>query len=53
MAIIGFFMEKNKKEVRIINIIYYFNLLNLAALVAFIQFLHGKKQTLWTPRKGD
>lgn len=30
----------------------YFVLLNLAAGHAFIKFLTGKKQVLWTPRKG-
>ena len=31
---------------------YYFVLVNTAAAIAFLQFIRGKKQVLWTPRKG-
>lgn len=37
---------------RIFYLPSYFVLLNAASAHAFCQFLSGKKQTLWTPRKG-
>lgn len=36
----------------LISFARYFLLLNLAAAHAFFKFLMGKKQVLWTPRKG-
>mgnify|MGYP005848900363 CR=1 FL=1 len=37
---------------RVLYLPNYFVLLNLAAAHAFIKFIMGKKQVMWTPRKG-
>ncbi len=37
---------------KLLNFARYFLLLNLASAHAFLKFLQGKKQVLWTPRKG-
>jgi len=36
----------------LLNFCRYFLLLNLASAHAFLKFISGKKQVLWTPRKG-
>ncbi len=51
-AIISPFLEKNGQKSRVLCILHYFVLLNLAAGHAFIKFLLGHKQITWTPRKG-
>ena len=40
------------KNQRLLHLLHYFILLNYASLIAFLKFLAGQKQTLWTPRKG-
>ncbi len=45
-------LEKQGRRVRLMAFSNYFALLNLAAAHAFARFLLGKKQVLWTPRKG-
>jgi hypothetical protein len=35
---------------RLTRFVFYFNLLNLAALVALVRFLQGRKQVTWNPR---
>jgi cellulose synthase/poly-beta-1,6-N-acetylglucosamine synthase-like glycosyltransferase len=42
----------NEYRSKILRLIHYFMLLNLASAHASIKFLLGKKQVLWTPRKG-
>lgn len=37
---------------KVLYFLNYFALLNLAAGHAFLKFLIGRKQTIWTPRKG-
>ncbi|NLC70520.1 MAG: glycosyltransferase family 2 protein, partial [Desulfuromonadaceae bacterium] len=37
---------------RLMNFFRYFFLINLAAGHALVKFLMGKKQVIWTPRKG-
>jgi len=37
---------------RPLGFVHYFVLVNLAAAQAFIKFLLGRKQVVWTPRKG-
>lgn len=44
--------ERMGKRIAILTFLQYFLLLNTAAAHAFIKFLVGKKQVLWTPRKG-
>jgi cellulose synthase/poly-beta-1,6-N-acetylglucosamine synthase-like glycosyltransferase len=41
-----------KGRSRILNFIHYFVLLNLASAHAFVKFLLGQKQVMWTPRSG-
>jgi cellulose synthase/poly-beta-1,6-N-acetylglucosamine synthase-like glycosyltransferase len=43
---------RGERKSKLLYLINYFVLLNLASGVAFVKFLSGKKQVLWTPRKG-
>ncbi len=52
MALAGHYLEKNGKQSGFLYIPYYFFLINLAAGRALLKFLRGKKQAIWTPRKG-
>ena len=45
-------LENKGHRSKLLYLLNYFILLNLAAAHAFIKFLFGKKQVLWTPRKG-
>jgi hypothetical protein len=51
-AVISYFLERAGCRVRILCLCRYFILVNLASGVAFVRFLMGRKQVLWTPRKG-
>ena len=51
-AIIAQFLEKNGQKSRVLYLMHYFVLLNLAAAQAFIKFLLRQRQVIWTPRKG-
>ncbi len=42
----------SKKGIRFVLMIHYFVLINAAALHAFVKFVLGHKQVVWTPRKG-
>jgi cellulose synthase/poly-beta-1,6-N-acetylglucosamine synthase-like glycosyltransferase len=42
----------SKVGFRIIHMVHYFVLINVAALHAFLKFVLGQKQVVWTPRKG-
>ncbi len=52
MAIISYALERFDMRTGILFVPYYFALLNLASAHAFIKFSNGRKQVLWTPRKG-
>ena len=45
-------LKKIGINLKILNFVNYFTLLNIAAGHAFIKFLMGQKQVFWTPRKG-
>jgi hypothetical protein len=45
-------LERNGMKLRVLSFTRYFLLLNLAAAHAFCKFILGKKQVIWTPRKG-
>ena len=47
-AIIGYFLNKQKIKFKLFNIIYYFCLINTAALIGFFKFLMGKKMSTWS-----
>lgn len=49
---IGYFREQRGKSSRWLYLPYYFVLINAGAAHAFLKFLIGKKQVLWTPRSG-
>jgi cellulose synthase/poly-beta-1,6-N-acetylglucosamine synthase-like glycosyltransferase len=51
-ALLSPIMEKTGLSFKLIYILNYFVLLNLAAAHAFIKFLLRQKQVMWTPRKG-
>lgn len=47
------YKKRNQSDCPLIYVApYYFLLINLAAFHAFLQFIRGKKQVLWTPRTG-
>lgn len=46
------YFEKQKRTVKLLYFLHYFVLLNMAAGHATMKFLLGKKQVIWTPRKG-
>lgn len=52
IAFIAPFIERNGMKSRPLTFVRYFLLLNLAAAHAFGKFVLGKKQVMWTPRKG-
>jgi cellulose synthase/poly-beta-1,6-N-acetylglucosamine synthase-like glycosyltransferase len=45
-------LQRIWRPFRILYFLNYFTLLNLAACHAFLRFLMGQKQVIWTPRKG-
>jgi len=45
-------LERKGYSSRLVYLCHYFALLNVAAGHAFVKFLMGQKQVLWTPRKG-
>jgi cellulose synthase/poly-beta-1,6-N-acetylglucosamine synthase-like glycosyltransferase len=51
-GILVHFLNKKYNLYKILSIPYYFLLINLAAAHAAMQFLIGKKQVIWNPRKG-
>jgi len=51
-AILSPILEKKGFQSKILYLLYYFVLLNIAAAHAFIKFLLRQKQVVWTPRKG-
>ena len=51
-AILFSMLKKKGFQSKILYLLYYFVLLNLASAHAFIKFLLRQKQVMWTPRKG-
>jgi len=51
-ALLSFFLERQGFHIKAFYVPYYFTLINLASAHAFLKFLMGEKQVLWTPRKG-
>lgn len=51
-AILSPVVEKIKHRSRLLYLLNYFVLLNLASAHAFIKFVLRRKQVIWTPRKG-
>jgi cellulose synthase/poly-beta-1,6-N-acetylglucosamine synthase-like glycosyltransferase len=51
-ALVTPFIERRGCSLQLLAFARYFSLLNLAAAHAFGKFLLGKKQVIWTPRKG-
>ena len=52
LAFVSPLFERMGYKLKLAYIFYYFSLINLAAGHAFIKFILGKKQVLWSPRKG-
>jgi len=52
MATASPLLKKIHLEARLANLAYYFLLINLASAHAILNFLRGKKQIIWSPRKG-
>jgi len=51
-AVVFPILGKNTHRLKTLYLLNYFVLLNLASAHAFIKFLLGQKQVMWTPRKG-
>ncbi|MGB3209929.1 MAG: glycosyltransferase family 2 protein [Desulforhopalus sp.] len=51
-AFLSLLLERKNHKVNVLYLFHYFVVLNVAAGHAFIKFLAGRKQVLWTPRKG-
>ena len=51
-AVLSPFMERQGRDLALMRLMYYFMLLNLASLHAMVKFIQGKKQVIWSPRKG-
>lgn len=51
-TIVSPLVEHKGHNSRVLYLLNYFALLNLAAAHAFFKFLIGQKQVMWTPRKG-
>ncbi len=48
-ALIGFILEKKKIKFRVLNIPYFFCIMNLASLFAFAKLISGRKERVWSP----
>jgi hypothetical protein len=51
-AVLGLWLPRLARRVRLMSYISYSCLLNVAALIAFWRFLKGERVTTWVPRKG-
>jgi hypothetical protein len=51
-ALISVILERMDRKIYILYFFHYFVILNIAAGHAFLKFIMGKKQVMWTPRKG-
>lgn len=49
-VLLSFTLERLGWSSRILYVPYYFTLINLASAHAFIKFITGQKQVIWTPR---
>lgn len=49
MVILGFFLEKIKKRMRLPYLIYYFVYIHFAAAIAVFKVIFGKRVTTWKP----
>ncbi len=52
MATASLFAQQLTRKVKLLFIPYYFTLINVASGHSLLKFLMGKKQVIWTPRKG-
>ena len=51
-AVVSHVLERRALHLRFFYLAHYFVLLNLASAHAFVKFVLGQKQVMWTPRKG-
>jgi len=51
-AVLSPLLEKKNIRPRLLFLLNYFTILNVASAHAFIKFLLGQKTVIWTPRKG-
>jgi len=51
-ALISVILERMDRKIYILYFFHYFVILNVAAGHAFLKFIMGEKQVMWTPRKG-
>lgn len=53
LSLVPFVIPKGISEIKLFRYLNYFLLLNVAAAHAFFNFVSGKKQIVWNPRKGN
>lgn len=51
VAIFGYLLQRVGKGSKLLNIPFYFCLVNIASFMAIIQFLKGRRLTVWLPRR--
>ena len=51
-AVVSPVIKKCGYRLRLLHLMHYFVLINLASAHALLKFLLGQKQVIWTPRKG-
>lgn len=51
LAIVGWLLERSGRNPGILAIPYYFTLVNLATVIAFLKFISGKKHVVWQPNR--
>jgi hypothetical protein len=52
VTLLGYVAERRRTPSRILSVPYYFALVNLAAVQAFLKFLKGERARTWNPRLG-
>ena len=52
MALLSALTQELTRRIKLLYVPYYFTLINVAAGHSLVKFLLGKKQVIWTPRKG-
>ncbi len=52
LSVLSLILERMNCKISLIYYFHYFVILNVAASHAFLKFIAGEKQAVWTPRKG-
>jgi hypothetical protein len=52
LALLGFIAERRGVRTRALSVPYYFALVNMASLQAFVKFARRERHRVWNPRLG-